>query len=222
MSLKCLRCLQQCSLSLFIFCLSPPHVEAVNVAEYAPKSTPLRCWLRLWVHPSSPPWLHNTHRHSYYLRRAVSKAIPREGPRNKKANRNNAWKKCSSQRGWFCAGCPESQSMKMRRKWVDPWRDCRMEKMSSPLGSLQSSKQRSFHGVGPLSCARSRLPQENYVYTYSIFSNLWLIVGKLWEALSRLYRSRFLQVNSKYSFESSWRELQGLQTFAPLRMQQFS
>ena len=38
--------------------------------------------------------------------------------------------------------------------------------------------------------------------------------GKLWEARSRLYRRRCLQV--KYAFESSWRDLQGLHTFAPL------
>ena len=44
-------------------------------------------------------------------------------------------------------------------------------------------------------------------------SNCWLIVGKLWENHSRLYRSRCLQVNSKYSFESSRRDLQDLILF---------
>ena len=64
------------------------------------------------------------------------------------------------------------------------------------------------------------------------YSNFWLIFGKLWEARSRLYRSRFLQVNTRLNsylvrkedwekgtwreFESSWRDLQDLHVFAPL------
>ena len=39
--------------------------------------------------------------------------------------------------------------------------------------------------------------------------------GKVWEARSRLYRSQFLQINSKYSFESSWRDLPDLHTCRP-------
>ena len=35
----------------------------------------------------------------------------------------------------------------------------------------------------------------------NLFSNFWLIVGKLWKTRSRQYRSRFLKVNTKYSFE---------------------
>ena len=49
-----------------------------------------------------------------------------------------------------------------------------------------------------------------------VFSNFWLIFGKLWEARPRLYRRQILQVNTKYSCESSWRDLQYLHTFAPL------
>ena len=43
-------------------------------------------------------------------------------------------------------------------------------------------------------------------------ANEWRIEcsSKLWEARSRLYRHRFLQVNTKYSLESSWRDLQDL------------
>ena len=56
-------------------------------------------------------------------------------------------------------------------------------------------------------------------YVYSIF---FLTFGKLREARSRLYRSRFLQVNgTKYSFESSWRDLLDLLAFAPLSIQNF-
>ena len=54
------------------------------------------------------------------------------------------------------------------------------------------------------------------------FSNCWLFFGKLWEARSRLYRSRILQVHTKYSFESSWRDLQDWHAFAPLRTQTFN
>ena len=43
-----------------------------------------------------------------------------------------------------------------------------------------------------------------------------LIFGKVWEARSRLYRSRFLEEN--YSFGNSWRDLEDLHTFAPLRI----
>ena len=56
---------------------------------------------------------------------------------------------------------------------------------------------------------------EVIAYVFSNFSNFWLILGKLWEARSRLYRRQMLQVNNKYSFESSWRDLQDLLTFAP-------
>ena len=48
------------------------------------------------------------------------------------------------------------------------------------------------------------------------------ITSILWEACSQLYRSWFFQANTKYSLESSWRDLQGLQTFAPLRSQNLS
>ena len=41
--------------------------------------------------------------------------------------------------------------------------------------------------------------------------------SKLWEARSRLYQSRFLQVHTIYSLENSWRALQDLHSFAPLR-----
>ena len=54
------------------------------------------------------------------------------------------------------------------------------------------------------------------------YSNFWLIFGKLWEARSRLYRGRLLQVNSKYSFENSWRDLQDLQAFAPLSIKKIN
>ena len=49
--------------------------------------------------------------------------------------------------------------------------------------------------------------------------------NQIWEfqtARPRLYRRRFLQVNTKYSLESSWRDLQDVHTFAPLRPQYFS
>ena len=46
--------------------------------------------------------------------------------------------------------------------------------------------------------------------------------AKLRRARSWLYRRRFLQVNTKYSLESSWRDLQDLHTFAPLRSQNFT
>ena len=49
---------------------------------------------------------------------------------------------------------------------------------------------------------------------FYFFSKFWLIVGKLWEARSRLYRRQNLQVNTNYSFESSWRNLEDLHTFA--------
>ena len=45
------------------------------------------------------------------------------------------------------------------------------------------------------------------------------ITSKFWEARSRLYRSWFLQVNTKFSCQSSWRDLKDLYTFAPLRPQ---
>ena len=44
---------------------------------------------------------------------------------------------------------------------------------------------------------------------------MWLFLGKLWEARSRLYRGRCLQVNGNYSLECSWQDLWDLQTFAP-------
>ena len=40
-------------------------------------------------------------------------------------------------------------------------------------------------------------------YSNFFFSNFWLMIGKLWEARSRLYRRQILQVNTEYSFESS-------------------
>ena len=54
-----------------------------------------------------------------------------------------------------------------------------------------------------------------------LFSKTWLLnfLGKLWEACSRLYRSRCLQVNTKYFLESSLRDLQDLQTSATLWIQ---
>ena len=36
---------------------------------------------------------------------------------------------------------------------------------------------------------------DHYVFS-NMYSNFWLIFGKLWEARSRLYRSRFFQVNT--------------------------
>ena len=49
------------------------------------------------------------------------------------------------------------------------------------------------------------------------------ITARLSEARSRLYRSRFLEVNSiEYKLESSWRDLHDLHTFAPLRPRNFS
>ena len=48
--------------------------------------------------------------------------------------------------------------------------------------------------------------------------------NKLWQTRSRLYRSQNLQVNilnNKYSLESSWRDLQDLHAFAPLRPEYF-
>ena len=44
------------------------------------------------------------------------------------------------------------------------------------------------------------------------------IFEKFWRARSRLYRSRILQRTSKYSFESSWRDLQDVHAFAPLQI----
>ena len=46
--------------------------------------------------------------------------------------------------------------------------------------------------------------------------------GKLYRARSRLYRSRVLQVNTKYSLGRSWRDLQDLHAFAPLSIQKFN
>ena len=46
-------------------------------------------------------------------------------------------------------------------------------------------------------------------------------ISKLWTARSRLYRSRFLQVNTRWKKESSWRDLQDLHAIAPLRPQYF-
>ena len=75
----------------------------------------------------------------------------------------------------------------------------------------------------------------------TFFLNFWRILGKLWEARSRLagwlvgrtifknwryrsrlHRSRILQVNTKYSLENSWRDRQYSHTFAPRRLQKFS
>ena len=71
----------------------------------------------------------------------------------------------------------------------------------------------------------------------NFLSNCWRFFGKLWEARSRLCRSRILQVNTKYSFETlnsylvrntrlkaleSWRDLQDLHAFAPFSIQNFS
>ena len=48
---------------------------------------------------------------------------------------------------------------------------------------------------------------EAYVHS-NFFFNVWTMFGKLREARSRLYRRRILQVNTKYSFESSWLDIQ--------------
>ena len=45
---------------------------------------------------------------------------------------------------------------------------------------------------------------------------------KLWRARSRLYRSRFLQVNSNYSLESSRRDLHNTHLCTDLRSQNFN
>ena len=50
------------------------------------------------------------------------------------------------------------------------------------------------------------------MFILTFFSNFRLIFGKLWEARSGLYRSQLFA--SKYSFESSWRDIQDLHTFA--------
>ena len=57
---------------------------------------------------------------------------------------------------------------------------------------------------------------------YKFCSNFWLIFAKLWEASSRLYRRQILQVDTKYSFESPWRDLQDGHIFAPFRIEKFS
>ena len=68
-------------------------------------------------------------------------------------------------------------------------------------------------------CRPSTSAVSAFTYVYSnFFSNSWLIVGKLWEARSPLYRNRFLQVDTKYSFESSWRDLQDLHLFTLMRL----
>ena len=56
-----------------------------------------------------------------------------------------------------------------------------------------------------------------FIELYSIFLTYAFLCFfcKLWEARSRLYRRQILQVNTKYSFENSWRDLQYLHTFAP-------
>ena len=49
-------------------------------------------------------------------------------------------------------------------------------------------------------CAKMAPIPSSAAYVYSdFFSNFWLIFGKLWEARSRLYRRRILQVNSHFS-----------------------
>ena len=46
----------------------------------------------------------------------------------------------------------------------------------------------------------------------SVYSNCWLIFGKLWEARSRLYRRRFLQVNTCWK---ALAEIYTMHSFAP-------
>ena len=53
----------------------------------------------------------------------------------------------------------------------------------------------------------------------SFYSNFWLIFGKLWEARSRLYRSRILQVNTRWKALS---EIYTMHSFAPFSWDPFS
>ena len=79
-------------------------------------------------------------------------------------------------------------------KLRDAWRQDRLSK--SPVVSLEDvyptleRKLRRCSTATPLA----------YVCS-NCFSNVWLMFCKLWEARSRLCRSRVLQVNTKYSFE---------------------
>ena len=65
-------------------------------------------------------------------------------------------------------------------------------------GMSRISRARRRHGSGK-SAAASLLQTRARAYVFSSFSsNFWLIFGKLWEARSRLYRSRILQVNTRW------------------------
>ena len=70
---------------------------------------------------------------------------------------------------------------------------------------------------------------------FDLYSNFWLIFGKLLEARSRLYRRRILQVNTRlkaldeiykiytcvFGEKRTENENKIMHTFAPLRIQQF-
>ena len=62
--------------------------------------------------------------------------------------------------------------------------------------------------------SRPQVPMMRSARTYvfsNVWSNFWIIFGKRWEARSRLYRSRILQVKTRLKgLLSSWRDLQDL------------
>ena len=94
--------------------------------------------------------------------------------------------------------------------------------LQSRLSARERSQHRRSVSPGSPGCARSRKPC-SYRRGTTEEANEWRneITSKLWEARSRLYRRRRLQVNTKYSLESFWRDLQDLHAFAPLRHQYF-
>ena len=102
------------------------------------------------------------------------------------------------------------------------------EEMKKLIAQIPSAKEEIFSYVIDWDTVRDhgivekklRPWVKNYVFS-NFFSNFWLIAGKLWEARSRLYRRQSLQVNSKYVFESSWRDLHDLDAFAPFDRSKF-
>ena len=63
-------------------------------------------------------------------------------------------------------------------------------------GRLEPLEARPRNGVQQLPAEAQQPPRHLHICFYNFCSNFWLIFGKLWEVLSRLYRRQNLQVNT--------------------------
>ena len=78
------------------------------------------------------------------------------------------------------------------------WLSCRMPSRKERLRPKASRRQRGLMAeVARNTPATGKRRASTYVYS-NFFSNFWLFFGKLWEARSRLCRSRILQVNTRW------------------------